>query len=81
MKDTPEGEVQITLLAAGMDPGSTNTNRSRQDSEVFGQPPTKSVSNVGQSQQPAPKPSVGAPIELDEIDLDIPTFLRRQKNT
>lgn len=77
MKDNSEGEVQITLLAAGMDPGSTNTNRTRRDTEVFGQSSAPQVP----PKNPAPsKIASGAPIELDEIDLDIPTFLRRQRN-
>jgi cell division protein FtsZ len=78
MKDNAEGEVQITLLAAGMDPGSTNTNRTRRDTEVFGQAPS---APAPPPTSPAPAKAVaGAPIELDEIDLDIPTFLRRQRN-
>jgi hypothetical protein len=77
MKDNAEGEVQITLLAAGMDPGSTNTNRTRRDTEVFGQVPGNPAPP---KIPPAAKAAVGAPIELDEIDLDIPTFLRRQRN-
>ncbi len=78
MRDTSEGEVSITLLAAGMDPGSENVVRKRQDTEVFGQtPPPKpaAVAPEEVSVQAAP----GAPIQLDEIDLDIPTFLRRQR--
>jgi cell division protein FtsZ len=78
MKDNAEGEVQITLLAAGMDPGSTNTNRTRRDTEVFGQAPS---APAPPPTSPAPAKAVaGAPSELDEIDLDIPTFLRRQRN-
>ena len=77
MKDTVEGEVQITLLAAGMDPASRNIVRGRQDTEVFSQSPAQAV--VQEDPQPVAKPTVGAPIKLDEIDLDIPTFLRRQR--
>jgi len=67
MKDTQDGEVQVTLLAAGMDP---SVQTASQNKDVF----------VGHSQSRAeaaePKP---APIGLDELDLDIPTFLRRKK--
>ncbi len=75
MRDTAEGEVQITLLAAGMDPNTTNIARTRQDTDVFGQPaPLKPIGGpVAQVAAP------GTPIQLDEIDLDIPTFLRRQR--
>ncbi len=69
-KDTREGEVFITLLAAGMDPN----RQVPKDSEVF---PTYNAIR-------GPDPVVStqripAPIQLDEIDLDIPAFLRRQK--
>jgi cell division protein FtsZ len=90
LKDTAEGEVQITLLAAGMDPASNNTNRTRRDTEVFGSPSTSQSAPTSPSNPPssyqASRPTTpvkavtGSPIELDEIDLDIPTFLRRQRN-
>jgi cell division protein FtsZ len=94
MKETLEGEVQITLLAAGMDL-SNRTVSSKIDPMVFVQPtipaeysrqrinsepflpdttsvPVSSVSNEGtQTQLAAP--------QLEDIDLDIPTFLRRQR--
>ncbi len=81
MKDNPENEVQITLLAAGMEP-STSVSR---NAEVFyqAQPPTQQ--NPPQAQANV-APLAGAvatpsnPIGLDEIDLDIPTFLRRQRS-
>ncbi len=73
MKDNGDSEVQITLLAAGMDPGTTVAR----NAEVFyqaqpsqNQPPQA----VGQAQAP-----FTGSIGLDEIDLDIPTFLRRQR--
>ncbi|HVL38883.1 MAG TPA: cell division protein FtsZ, partial [Fimbriimonadaceae bacterium] len=68
MRDQADDQVQITLLAAGMDPSvGKSLNR---DAEVFPQ---------AASQAPGPRPVTPAPIQLDEIDLDIPTFLRRQK--
>jgi cell division protein FtsZ len=75
MKETGDSEVQITLLAAGMEP-STGVAR---NPEVFYQPQAVVEETLA---QPAPKPQAGQPsntIGLDEIDLDIPTFLRRQR--
>lgn len=77
MKDNAENEVQITLLAAGMEP-STSVAR---NAEVFYQPEPSSQ-QTPPPQQAAATPLAGAianPIGLDEIDLDIPTFLRRQR--
>jgi cell division protein FtsZ len=97
MRDTADGEVMVTLLAAGMDPGNTNTPRERQDREVFVNPATESApapqplaqqqpqpQAAAPQQQPQPQPQAKPveppkPIQLDEIDLDIPTFLRRQR--
>jgi len=77
MKDSLEGEVQVTLLAAGMDPG-TMTQGNRRDTEVFVQPAFLG-SAAPQQSVPAPNITLPTPIQLDEIDIDIPTFLRRQK--
>lgn len=80
MKDNGDSEVQITLLAAGMEP-STSVSR---NAEVFyqAQPPTQQT--PPQAQIVAPLAGAVAtpsnPIGLDEIDLDIPTFLRRQRS-
>ena len=75
-KDTPDGEVLITLLAAGM--VGNASPRATQDQEVFSMP------KVTAPQQEATKPLVaapvaGSPIQPNEIDLDIPAFLRRQR--
>ncbi len=94
MKETADGEVQITLLAAGMDLAN-RTVSAKIDPMVFVQPtipaeysrqrtisepflpdtsslPTSSVAYEGsQAQLVAP--------QLEDIDLDIPTFLRRQR--
>ncbi len=77
MKDTPDGEVQITLLAAGMD-AETLTQGKLRDAEVFVQETPRSVS-YEQPVMPTVSTAVPSPIQLDEIDIDIPTFLRRQK--
>ncbi|GMV89978.1 MAG: cell division protein FtsZ [Chthonomonas sp.] len=87
LRELPDGEVRITLLAAGMDPSYRRVEASP---EVFAKPEPK----------PAPRPELGAaperqpvavgqparrteagPIELSELDLDIPSFLRRQRNS
>ncbi|MBC8066632.1 MAG: cell division protein FtsZ, partial [Chlorobia bacterium] len=76
MKDNGDNEVQITLLAAGME-ASTTVAR---NAEVFFQP--QSTIQPQTPPQAVASPLVGAsanPIGLDEIDLDIPTFLRRQR--
>ncbi len=74
MKETPDGEVQITLLAAGMDPNSAPSIK--KDTEVFYQAPA----GVPTAQPQAPLVAASSkPIGLEEIDFDIPTFLRRQR--
>jgi cell division protein FtsZ len=70
MKDSQEGEVSVTLLAAGMDPKAAPLR----NAELFyGTPATP------QPAAPQPPAQTPPPIELDELELDIPTFLRRQK--
>jgi len=76
MRDTPDGEVQITLLAAGMDAGATMA-RSIRDAEVFVQP--QPIGSQAPAMSAQPIAAIPSPIQLDEIDIDIPTFLRRQK--
>lgn len=77
-KDTQEGEVFITLLAAGMPQGQRAVRR---DPSVY----TVPAEQPGFVQaQPIPSPPVAEAqlpdqIQLEEIDLDIPAFLRRQK--
>ena len=82
MRDNLEGEVQITLLAAGMEPGAPMPTP-RQDKEVFyGSTPSPSFGgsqSAPVSEAKAAPPNIPTPIQLDEIDLDIPTFLRRQR--
>jgi cell division protein FtsZ len=70
MRDAPQDEVTITLLAAGMEPTVPLPVRER---DVF-EPSTEPLRAA--SRAPASSP---LPIQLDEIDLDIPTFLRRQR--
>jgi len=73
MKESPEGEVLVTLLAAGMDPAAAPFVKA--ESEVF-----VAAAAAGVPAERAPRSAAPAPIQLDEIDLDIPTFLRRQKS-
>jgi cell division protein FtsZ len=72
MRESAENAVQITLLAAGMHTPGGSTQRDVKDKEVF----------YGGAGQSAPRAASVAPkMELDEIDLDIPSFLRRQRGT
>lgn len=74
LRETASNEVKITLLAAGMDSGK---GRMLGAEDVFFNPLTPS--NAAPAQPQGTAPQTAAPIQLDEIDLDIPTFLRRQK--
>ena len=67
-KSNSDGAVLITILAAGMHP---NAPKQVLDSDVF-YGAAASVPRTSQSEIPQP-------IQIDEIDLDIPTFLKRQK--
>lgn len=67
-------EVTITLLAAGMD----QEERRAPEKAVFEQPAPVSRAVEVQPEPITPR-TVGKPIELADIDLDIPSFLRRQK--
>ncbi len=73
MRDTGNNEVMVTLLAAGMDPARPPQERS---SEIFHQSPSQYSS--AETSDDGTKTSA---IQLDEIDLDIPTFLRRQRSS
>jgi cell division protein FtsZ len=72
MKDNQDGEVLITLLAAGMDP--TVQTLPKNTDVFYSQQPAAPEATSKAAESTAPKP-----IQLDELDLDIPTFLRRQK--
>ncbi len=69
--------VTVTLLAAGMD----TTVRRKEDATVF-----QAAAVTPRSSQPETEPQAAPvrlqaqPIDLDEIELDIPTFLRRQRS-
>lgn len=75
LRETPQNEVKITLLAAGME--SARGRSLGADDVFFSAPATGSASTPAQSGSTSAQ--AAAPIQLDEIDLDIPTFLRRQK--
>ncbi len=68
LRESADGEVQITLLAAGMEPAVPFVQR---HAEAFVETPAERRAD--------PRGVSAQPIELDELDLDIPTFLRRQK--
>lgn len=76
---TSDGEVTITVLAAGMQPSASFVQR---NAEAFVESPAPRGEATSLRQQPVrthAADSVPPPIQLDEIDLDIPTFLRRQR--
>ncbi|MCE9559729.1 MAG: cell division protein FtsZ [Armatimonadetes bacterium] len=77
-RDGGDGEVYITLLAAGMPEIKRVTPRDR---EVFTTRPTETpgVVSAVPSTQVMVQPQMPTQIQLDEIDLDVPAFLRRQK--
>lgn len=75
LRETDANEVKITLLAAGMEVGK---GRAIVAEDVFFS--SAQAPSAGSSQPANPTGTQSAnPIQLDEIDLDIPTFLRRQK--
>lgn len=87
LREAQEGEVTITLLAAGMEP-SVPFKKSQADVFVSGASDRGALRGVEQSAGAQTAVDTRAasrgvlqsgPIEMDEIDLDIPTFLRRQK--
>lgn len=88
MRDNPDGEVMITLLAAGMDPQRTTVAKQEKaaysepvPSQAFVPQPEPQVQPEPQPQPQRPvQPPAPTPIQLDELDLDIPTFLRRQRS-
>ncbi|MFZ4507461.1 MAG: cell division protein FtsZ [Fimbriimonas sp.] len=69
MREGTNGEVQVTLLAAGM---NVSNPRARQNTDVF--------PIAGSQPKPAAPAAPGAAIQLDDLDLDIPNFLRRQRS-
>lgn len=73
LRESDNNEVKITLLAAGMEVGKSRQIGS--EDVFFGSQSTPQSAVV----QGSTAPQTAAPIQLDEIDLDIPTFLRRQK--
>jgi cell division protein FtsZ len=79
MKDSADGEVMITLLAAGMEPQNFHSAPfARADTSVF-MSPVAPISPIEIETAPQPTQTAPKPIQLDELDLDIPTFLRRQR--
>lgn len=80
MRESPKGEVQVTLLAAGMD----SAPPAAVDSGVFYTAPAVQDSFIVPELDltpPAAQPTQAGAVDLNDIDLDIPTFLRRTKGT
>ncbi|MCW5938211.1 MAG: cell division protein FtsZ [Fimbriimonadaceae bacterium] len=63
--------VSVTVLAAGFDTGTQDITKR----EVFAAPSERPVRQTEGATRERPRP-----IEVDELDLDIPTFLRRQRS-
>jgi cell division protein FtsZ len=83
MRESPNGEVQVTLLAAGMD---TPASAKPIETGVFYTAPAIQEQLVVPDLDldvaaVAPSANAAAPVDLDDIDLDIPTFLRRRKTS
>lgn len=81
LREHPEGEVRITILAAGMDPSYQRIEKA-QDVFVRRDEPARPTRREPEPEPVAATPARrqdATPIELDELDLDIPTFLRRQR--
>jgi cell division protein FtsZ len=80
-RESANGEVQITLLAAGMD-SSRTIPQGPVDAGVFYNTAISEGDFVAPELEPAlPSQASAVPVELDDIDLDIPTFLRRTKGS
>mgnify|MGYP000713443297 CR=1 FL=1 len=76
LRPSEAGEISITLLAAGMDPHAAPMRRT---SEVFVNRASAVVDGAVLGEAPSPQATLKKPIEMSEIDLDIPAFLRRQR--
>lgn len=77
MRDLPDGEVQVTILAAGM--GSATTPKPRDAGIFFDTLAETTFIDKPSFTETEEEEGTPSPIELDDIDLDIPAFLRRQK--
>lgn len=78
MKSMPNDEIAITILAAGMD-GVDNTPPVH-NTDIFYTPRTAPATRAPKLEPEAEKAAViQTPLQLEEIDLDLPSFLRRQK--
>ncbi|MBL8048850.1 MAG: cell division protein FtsZ [Chthonomonas sp.] len=75
-RDGQEGEVYITLLAAGM---PENARAAARPNAVFTNTVPTDRPGVVAPQPSTPQPTMPQDIALDEVDVDIPAFLRRQK--
>jgi cell division protein FtsZ len=75
MKGGEDGEVCVTLLAAGMN----SVTVPQVDRSIFMSEPISTTTPGERIQVNPGTPTMPSPISIDEIDLDIPTFLRRQR--
>ena len=81
MKPMPEGEIAITILAAGMD--GVEHSQPVHNSDIFYTPRTAPATRAPAMIEPEAEAAGAAviqtPLQLEEIALDLPSFLRRQK--
>lgn len=76
LKEGMNGEIEITLLAAGMTGNSRS--KSNPNPDVFTNKPGQNLPKAVVEGGQAPEPDkTGTQISAEEIDLDIPSFLRR----
>lgn len=80
-RELPDGEISITLLAAGMD---GIENEPVRDADIFypkastdrGVRPPVAVAPQA-ALQPELAPAPAPPVQLEDVDVDLPAFLRR----
>lgn len=84
MDDRAGDEVQITLLAAGMNSGNGLTVRQNNDKELFVAPQASAAVPTAKAVEPEPVGALATPnfteLKLSEIDEDFPAFLRRHRS-
>jgi len=85
LRESDDDAVHVTLLAAELPTPGNRPTRHSLDDEVFGGKDLGGRPGVGSAQVPtndgqSPEPVSGA-IQLEELDLDIPSFLKRRKSS
>jgi cell division protein FtsZ len=77
--DDYPSQISITVIATGFDAGRISVPTRRISStERTSTPTSQSSGGGGWKAAPEMVPTLGGPLELDEEELDIPTFLRKR---